>query len=81
MIVLQKDAALNIKVRNMNIWSDSEASIIVFGFMTCPSPGFCGCCLSWLLAKGAEQLPARRSSKPEMKPAPSEAMGHPEVPG
>lgn len=81
-IFLQKDAALNIKVRNVNIWSDSEVSIIVFAFMTCPHPGFLWLLSqAWLPGKRAEQLPARKGSKSEIKPAPNEAMGHPEVPG
>lgn len=61
----------------------SAVSIIVFGFMTSPSPGFCGCCLgpdSW--ENGLSSSLQGRAAEQKLTQHPDrEATGHPEVPG
>lgn len=60
----------------------SEVSIIVFGFMTSPSPGFCGCCLgpgSW--ENGLSSSLQGRAANQKLNQHPdSEATGHSKVP-
>lgn len=56
----------------------SAVSVIVFGFMTSPSPGFCGCCLgpdSW-----ENGLQGRAAEQKLTQHADSEATGYSEVP-
>lgn len=60
----------------------SEVSIIAFGFMTSPSPGFCGCCLgpgSW--ENGLSSSLQGRAANQKLNQHPdSEATGHSKVP-
>lgn len=61
----------------------SEVSIIAFGFMTSPSPGFCSCCLGpGSLENGLSSSLQGRAAKQKINQHPDcVATGHPEVPG